>query len=98
MAPTGSRDRLVLLVTGLLLVLGPAVILVLTLGVLALFGAVVFNQITLVEFLELYLLELALFIGLSYGIYRLTLWLIQTQVPDAPGGLDTREPTDPDAN
>ena len=98
MAPTGSRDRLVLLVTGLLLVLGPAVILVLTLGALALFGAVVFNQITLVEFLELYLLELALFIGLSYGIYRLTLWLIQTQVPDAPGGLDTREPTDPDAN
>lgn len=81
MISSESRDRLVLLAIALLVLLGPVLILVLTLGALVFFGDLVLGQVTLVEFLELYLLELLLFIGFAYGIYRLNLWLVVHQTP-----------------
>lgn len=88
MMSPGSRDRLVLLATGLLVLLGPVLILVLTLGALVFFGDLALGQVTPVELLELYVIELVLFIGFAYGIYRLTLYLV---VHRAPASLDSLE-------
>ncbi len=76
-----SRDRIVLLAIALLVLLGPVLILVLTLGALVYFGDLVLGRVTLVEFLELYIIELLLFTGFAYVIYRLTLWLVVHQTP-----------------
>lgn len=81
MIPPESRDRLVLLGIGLLVLLGPVLILVLTLGALVFFGDLVLGRLTPVEFLELYIIELLLFAGFGYGIYRLTLWLVVHKTP-----------------
>ena len=86
-----SRDRLVLLVAGLLVLLGPAVVLVFTLGALALFGELALGRLTTVEFLELYLLDLALFLGFGYGIYRLTLWLVEHRVPASLDAIESQK-------
>jgi uncharacterized membrane protein len=77
-----------LLVTGLLIVLGPVLILVFTLGTLTLFGDLIVGQLTFIELLELYLIELVAFLGLAYGIYRLTLWAVQEPLPTALDALD----------
>jgi len=83
-----SRKRFILLVTGLLIVLGPVLILVFTLGTLTLFGDLIVGQLTFIELLELYLIELVAFLGLAYGIYRLTLWAVQEPLPTALDALD----------
>lgn len=81
MIPPDSRDRLVLLVGGLFVLLGPVLILLFTLGALVLFGDLALGRMTIVEFLELYILDLGLFVVLAYGVYRLTLWMVQHQIP-----------------
>lgn len=63
--PPDSRDYLVLLVIGLLVVLGPVVVLALTLGALVLFGDLALGRITPVEFLELYVLDLVVLVVLA---------------------------------
>jgi hypothetical protein len=83
-----SRNRLFLLAVGLVVVLGPVVILVLTLSALVLLGDLTLGQVTLVEFLELYLIDLVVFVVLAYGVYRLTLWLVEHEELSA---LDTTE-------
>jgi hypothetical protein len=77
MAPPISRDYLVLFAVGCLVLLGPARILGGTFGDLAL------GRISLVHFLERYVLDLFLFVVLAYGVYRLTLWLVRHRVPGA---------------
>jgi hypothetical protein len=89
-----SRDRLVLLVVGVLVLLGPVLILVLTLGTLILFGDLAVGEITPVEFLELYILDLLLFVVLAYGIYRLTLWMVEHRLPVALDAIEVREEDD----
>lgn len=91
MKPTDSRERLVLFAIGLLILLGPVLILAVTLEILILFGDLELSQITLVEFIELYIIDLVLFSGLAYGIYRLILWLIEHQLPKS---IDTLESQD----
>jgi hypothetical protein len=93
--PPESRDRLVLIAIGFLVLLAPALILVITLGTLVLFGDLALGRLTPVEFLELYLIDLVLFFVLAYGVYRLTLWLVKRQVPVTLESLDSREATDP---
>lgn len=92
--PPDSRDRLVLIAIGLLVLLAPALILVVTLGTLVLLGDLAFGQLTPVEFLELYLIDLVLFFVLAYGVYRLTLWLVKRQVPVSLESLESREDAD----
>ncbi|WP_152042566.1 hypothetical protein [Salinigranum salinum] len=91
MIPPDSRDRLVLIAIGLLVLLAPALILVITLSTLVLFGDLALGRLTPVEFLELYLIDLVLFSVLAYGVYRLTLWLVERQVPVT---LDSLEPSE----
>lgn len=91
MLPPDSREHLVLLGIGLFLLLGPVLILVLTLGALVLFGDLALGRITPVEFLELYILDLILFVVFAYGVYRLTLWMVEHRVPAALDAIESRE-------
>jgi hypothetical protein len=94
MASPDSRERLGRLAIGLLVLLGPVLILVITLELLILFGDLTLSDISLVEFLELYIIDLLLFIGLAYGIYRLTWWLVEGRRPASRDTLDARDTTD----
>lgn len=87
-----SRHNLVLLAIGLLVLLGPVLIIVLTLGFLALTGDLLLGRVTPLEFLELYIIDVLLFGALAYGLYRLTLRLIDQQIP---ASLEALEPLDP---
>ncbi|MBV0901028.1 hypothetical protein [Haloarcula salina] len=88
MSSAESQRRLVILVIGLVVLFAPALFVVATLEFLILTGDLALSQISLVEFLELYLIDLLLFVVLGYGVYRLTFWLIDNRLPAA---LDTLE-------
>lgn len=90
MKSSDTRDRLVLIGIGLLVVLGPVVVLGLTLGILSLLGEVAFGRITAVELVELYIVDLLLLLGFAYGIYRLTLRMVRRRLPEP----DDTEPVD----
>jgi len=94
MLPSESRPRLVLLLISLLVVLGPALILVLTLGALTAFGDLAVGRLSLVELLELYIIELLVIGGLTYGIYRLTLWLVENELPQAVDAIEDDDGAD----
>lgn len=88
------RDRAIILAIGLLVLLSPVLFLAATLSFLILTGDLILGQVTLLEFLELYIIELILFIGLTYGLYKLTLWMVENQLPaslDAIEGRDAEE-------
>lgn len=71
MLPADSRDRLVVLAIGLAIIFAPVVLIVLTVGFLSITGELVVGNITPLEFVELYLIDLIVFVGLGYGVYRL---------------------------
>ncbi len=83
-----SRDRLIPIVIGLVVLFAPVLILALTIEVLILTGDLVLGELTLLALLELYLLDLAVFVVLAYVIYRLTLWLVEHR------SLDSADPGD----
>jgi len=85
------QKRIALLVIGLVILFAPALFLVATLEFLILSGDLALSEISLLEFVELYLIDLVLFVLLGYGVYRLTLWLIKNRLPEA---LDTVEETE----
>ncbi|MDS0222196.1 hypothetical protein NDI54_12630 [Haloarcula sp. S1AR25-5A] len=89
-----SQKRIALLVIGLIILFAPALFVVATLEFLILSGDLALNEISLLEFLELYLIDLVLFVVLGYGVYRLTFWLIENQLPDALESLDETETAD----
>jgi hypothetical protein len=86
-----SRDRLFLLIVGLFVLLAPVLIIVLTLGALVLFADLALGRITPVELLELYILDLVLFVVLAYGVYRLTLWMVEHRVPAYLDAIEVHE-------
>lgn len=86
-----SSSRLTALAIGLLVLLAPALIIFLTLSFLTYTGDVLVSSLTLVEFVELYLIDLVLFAAFAYGLYRLTLALVQRQLP---ASLDALERSD----
>ena len=90
MSVSPSQKRVALLVIGLVVLFAPALFVLATLEFLILSGNLALNEISLLEFVELYLIDLVLFVLLGYGVYRLTFWLIQDQLPDA---LDTVDGT-----
>lgn len=89
--PSGSRERFIVFAIGFLVLLGPMLILVLTLAALVLLGDLALGRISLFDFLELYIIDLTLFVGLAYGIYRLTFWVVETRLPES---LETLEELD----
>jgi len=100
MASSDSRDRLIPIVIGLVVLFAPVLILALTLEVLILTGDLVLGELTLVALLELYLIDLVAFVALAYVIYRLTLWLVEhrslesVEQPDAADTLSQSGSTD----
>jgi hypothetical protein len=71
--------RVWVLVTGVLLVTMPALTLLVAYAVLTATRSVVLEQLTVVEAVELYLVELAAFAVFSYLLYRLTSHAIDRQ-------------------
>lgn len=82
------RDRITVLAIGLLVLLTPVLFVVLSLEILILSGDIVLSQVTPLEFFELYLVDLALLIGFGYGVYRLTLWLVEHRLPASLDALE----------
>lgn len=89
-----SQKRIALLVIGLVVLFAPALFVLATLEFLILSGDLALSEISLIKFLELYLIDLLLFVVLGYGVYRLTFWLIQSQLPDALDTIDETEGSD----
>jgi len=58
---------------------------------LVLTGDLLLGRLTLLEFLELYIIDLVLFAVAGYGVYRLTLWTVENRLPES---LDTPESHD----
>lgn len=84
-------DRSVALAIGLLVLLAPVMILVLTLSALILMGDLVLSGLTPVEFLELYFIDFALFAAFAYGLYLLMVRMVGSKLPTALEGNDTEE-------
>ncbi|MDQ2071437.1 hypothetical protein ACODNH_14260 [Haloarcula sp. NS06] len=89
-----SQKRIALLVIGLVVLFAPALFVLATLEFLILSGNLALSEISVLEFVELYLIDLVLFVLLGYGVYRLTFWLIQDQLPDALDTVDETEGSD----
>lgn len=79
MDPPESRNSVVVLLVGLFLLFAPALFVVITLEFLVLSGDITLSEITLLEFLELYLIDLVLLVGFGYTVYRLTLWVVENR-------------------
>lgn len=75
---------------GAVILLGHVLILAITLEALILFDGLRFSQLTPAEFLELFL-----FSGLAYGIYRLTLWVVEHQLPKSLDTLESKDAVEP---
>lgn len=91
MGPLDSRDHVVVLLIGLLVTLAPALLLALTVGFLVLTGDLVLGRLTPLEFIELYIIDLLLFVGAGYGVYRLTLWTVENRLPASLDALEGRD-------
>ena len=88
MVSIDSQNPVVLLVLGMLLLFAPVVLLALTLGFLVITGDLILGRVTPLEFLELYVIDLAVLLAVGYGVYRLTLWLVAHRLPASLDELD----------
>jgi len=88
-----SQNRIVLLFLGLLVLLAPIVLLVLTLGFLVITGDLVLGRVAPLAFLELYVIDLAVLLAVGYGVYRLTLWLVAHRLPESLDDLEAAAAT-----
>ncbi|WP_299332059.1 hypothetical protein [Haloplanus sp.] len=88
MLSNSSQNRIVFLTLGLLVLLAPVVLLVLTLGFLVITGDLVLGRVTPLEFLELYIIDLVVLVAVGYGVYRLTIWLVAHRLPASLDELD----------
>jgi len=88
------NDRLLyrtkLVVVGVLLLFVPALILVATLGFLLVAEGLVLGELSLLELVELYVIELLLLAAVAYALYRLLGRSIR-QVISGPAGADQDE-------
>lgn len=101
MTVPNSRNRLANIALGLLVLFAPVLILAVTLGTLVIFADLALGEITLIEFFELYVIDLLLFAVLGYGVYRLTLWMVTERFPDPDKPLesdDEEAADDPDGH
>jgi hypothetical protein len=83
---TGFPDRFWMLVTGLLVVILPALTLLVAYVALTATRSVAIGRLTLVEAVELYLIEVVAFALFSYLLYRLTLYSVRRQGTVGNGG------------
>jgi hypothetical protein len=96
MALEDVPDRFVVIAIGILVLLAPAVLLAMTVGLLVSTGDLILEEVTLLVFLELYLLEIVVFAAFSYGLYRLMKVLVVHRLPASLSALE-EESTDDEA-
>lgn len=88
MGSSDGYDQFVVLAIGLLVLLAPALIIVLMISFLSITGDLVLGRLSLLEFLELYLIEFVAFSLIAYGLYRLTLRLVEQRLPASLDAID----------
>jgi len=74
-----APDRLWFVLTGLVVVTMPALVLIVVYVALTSTRSVVLGQLTAVEAVEIYLIEVAAFAVFSYLLYRFTLYTVRRQ-------------------
>lgn len=84
-------DRVVLLLVGVSVIFLPVILLGLTLGFLVFVGDLVPARLSLLELLELYVLELLVLGGFAYGLYRLVQILVVHKLPESLDALEEDE-------
>jgi hypothetical protein len=89
-----SLHRFTIIAIGLLIIFTPVAILAITVGFFFLTEDLRVGDVTLLEFLEVYILDLAVFALAAYVIYRLALKLIDEQLPESLDQLDTSSTDD----
>jgi len=87
-------DRTLVAIIGLLVLLVPVCLLVLTLAFLSFTGNALEQELTLLEIAELYLLELLVLAVFSYGLYRIVKALVVHQLPRSLDELDVADDHD----
>ncbi|WP_248895446.1 hypothetical protein [Haloplanus halobius] len=87
-------DRVVLLLIGMLVLLSPALLLVVTFVFLAYTGDVVLGRMTVLELAELYLIDLLVLAGFGYGLYRLVRRLVVHRMPERSAAPEDESVTD----
>lgn len=95
MALKDISDASVVIAIGFLVLLAPVVIIAMTVGLLVYTGDLILQGVTPLVFLELYLIEIAVFAAFTYVIYRLTKVLVVHQLPASLSALE-QESTDDD--
>lgn len=91
MSSSGLSERLTVLLIGVVVIMAPVVIVLLTVAFLVFTGDLVLRRVTPLEFVELYLIDLALFAAFAYGLYWLTLRLIDSRLPTSLDALDNAD-------
>lgn len=81
-------ERIEILLIGILVLLSPALILLITIEFLVFTGDLILSDVTLLELLELYIIDLMILAGVAYGLYRLVKALVIHRLPES---LDTVE-------
>jgi hypothetical protein len=90
----GFPDKFWMLVTGLLVVILPALTLLVAYVALTATRSVAIGRLTPVEAVELYLIEVVAFALFSYLLYRLTLYSVRRQGAVEDGGATTGSTVD----
>lgn len=93
----GSREsyhRFVVIAISILVIFTPIVILGLTIGFLLLTEDLRLGRLSLLEYLELYIIDLIVVSAVAYGIYRLTLRLVEDQLPASLDAIDSADEGD----
>ncbi|WP_339106056.1 hypothetical protein [Haloterrigena salinisoli] len=82
------------LLISVVLLFAPVIILVLTIGFLMLAGGLVLGELSVIELLELYILELILFTVGSYLLFRFREYLVKERLPKTVDKSDERRSDD----
>jgi hypothetical protein len=86
-----QRKWLTRILIGVLVLFTPVLVLIATLEVLFLFGEIEFSDISLLEFVELYLLDLTILVLFAFGIYRITAYLVEEKLIDELERIEAEE-------
>ena len=81
-------DTFVVVAISLLVLLAPAVLIGMTVGLLVYTGDLILEGVTLLVFLELYLVEIVFFAAFTYVLYWLTKLLVVHRLPASMSALE----------
>lgn len=96
MSPSRIRKRTTLLLIGLLVVLTPVAILLVTFSFLTFAAGLEQGEVTTIELIELYAIEAVLLAAFAYLVYRLTLFVVEERLPEALDAVESQPDTGSD--